>query len=305
MTLRQFEHFLAIVQHGSINKAALQLSLTQQSLQSSINALEKHLGFAVFIRSRTGVCLTPHGEEILRDVRQIMSIVNKWKKQGNDSARKTICIAGTVSMINLVMDKLVIHFKEKHPNVALEIHEALRLKAVSLVRQESMIGIFGAVPPKEIKQTQETLNRDNCRMEILGADDYRVFINSAHPLAAQKSILLEQLSQFTAALYPQDDHKFYYREIFKFFSPDRTPHYASRQENLLKLVGRAPSIAAVFPGSAISNPNIHAEQLVALPVSDFPMPGLNCLAYPCLETLSPIENELVEKIREICMSHRA
>lgn len=142
-------------------------------------------------------------------------------------------------------------------------------------------------------------------MEILGADDYRVFINSAHPLAARKSILLEQLSQFTAALYPQDDHKFYYREIFKFFLPiePRTMH--PDRKTCSNSWGVLLPSRAVFPGSAISNPNIHAEQLVALPVSDFPMPGLNCLAYPCLETLSPIENELVEKIREICMSHRA
>lgn len=300
MTLRQFEHFLKIVQCGSINKAALQLPLTQQSLQASINSLEKQLGFPVFVRSRTGICLTPRGEEITNDIRKIMDIVNGWKRLEDDSARKTIRITGTVTMINLLVDHLLLYFKEKYPNVALEIHEALRLEAVALVRQDAMIGIFGAVPPFEIEQTRDLLSRDKRTLEIMGEDDYMVFINRSHPLAKKKHIRLSQLSQFTAALYPQDDHKFCYSEVFQWFSKDRTPHYASKQDNLLKLVGRDPSVAAVFPGSAIHNPNIESGTLAALPVADFPMPGLNCLAYPNKELLSPVERELVEKIRELC-----
>jgi DNA-binding transcriptional LysR family regulator len=299
MTVRQFEHFLKIVQCGSINKAALQLSLTQQSLQSSINSLEKQLGFTVFVRSRTGISLTPQGEEILNDIQQIMDIVEGWKRLEDDSARKVIRIAGTISMINLVMGKLVIHFKKKYPNVALEIHEARRQEAVNLVRQEAMVGIFGAVPPAEIELTRELLLKDNRTLEIMGKDDYVVFINSAHPLAKTKQIKLSQLAQFTAALYPQDDHKFCYSEIFSFFSKNTTPYYASKQENLLKLVGRDQSIAAVFPGSAIYNPNLETDRLATLPVSDFPMPGLNCLAYPKMETLSPIEEELILQIRKL------
>lgn len=232
-----------------------------------------------------------------------MNIVEAWKRLENDSARKTIRIAGTVSMINLIMERLLIHFKEMYPNVALEIHEALRLEAVALVRRESMIGIFGAVPPDEIEQTRELLLRDNRTLEVLGADDYVVFINGAHPLAGEKQIRLAQLSQFTAALYPQDDHKFCYNEVFQFFSKSTTPYYASKQENLLKLVGRDQSVAAVFPRSAIYNPNLEAGSLAVLPVSDFPMPGINCLAYPKQESLSPVEAELVIKIRELCANH--
>ncbi|MGN1037998.1 MAG: LysR family transcriptional regulator, partial [Mailhella sp.] len=58
MTLRQFEYFLKIADCGSFNKAAQMLSMSQQSLQSSVNSFEKQLGFTVFVRSRNGICLT-------------------------------------------------------------------------------------------------------------------------------------------------------------------------------------------------------------------------------------------------------
>ena len=74
MTIRQFRYFLKIARCGSINKAALQLDITQQSLLASMNSLEKSLGFSVFSRSKSGVSLTPQGEAILDDVQRIMTV---------------------------------------------------------------------------------------------------------------------------------------------------------------------------------------------------------------------------------------
>ncbi|MGN1038094.1 MAG: substrate-binding domain-containing protein, partial [Mailhella sp.] len=243
------------------------------------------------------------GEKILQDIKTIMDIAHGWSNLKTDSARKTIRIAGTVSLTNIIMDSLVVRFQEKYPNVALEINEARRLETVELVRQGSVIGLFGAVPPKEIEQTRDLLQKANRSMEIMGRDDYVVFINHLHPLANQQAITCADLSRFTAALYPQDDHHFCYNEIFQHFSQEKAPHYASKQENILTLVGQNISIAAVFPQSAIHNPHIVKENLTALPVADFPMPGFNCLAYPSKQTLSPIEKELVDIIGRLCKEH--
>lgn len=218
-----------------------------------------------------------------------------------EDERRIIRIVGTVSLINRVTDRLALYFKEKYPKVALELIEASRLVVLESVRREGGIAIFGSVPPGEIESTREQLKKCGCEMEVLEEDDYVVFLNSSQSLARRSSLKLGQLAQFTAAIYPRDDRKFCYSEIYRFFSSSTRPHYATRQENLLKLVARDASVAAVFPRSAIHNPNISPGSVAALSVDDFPMPGLNCMAYPRWEMLSAIERELVEQLRAICI----
>lgn len=301
MTLRQMEHFLEMASRGSINGAAAKLGLNQQSLQASLNALEKSLGFSLFFRSRAGLALTPRGEEILPEVAQVVGLAQGWLRLRDEDERRIIRIVGTVTLINRVTDRLALYFKEKYPKVALELIEAHRQVVLESVRREGGIAIFGSVPPEEIGYAREQLKKCCCEMEVLEEDDYAVFLNSSHPLARGSSLNLGQLAQFTAALYPRDDKKFCYSEVYRFFSSKTRPHYATRQENLLKLVARDASVAAVFPQSAIHNPNIAPGSVVALPVADFPMPGLNCMAYPRREMLSAIERELVARLPAICM----
>lgn len=301
MTLRQLEQFLEMVACGSINKAASSLGLTQQSLQASLNGLEKSLGFALFCRSRKGLELTPQGREILPEIRQIVSIARKWSRFKADtrSRRATIRIVGTVTMINLFMEQLALYFKEKYPAVALEVTEAFVKEAVQAAGKGA-IGIFGSVPPVEVQAIREQLNADGLEMEIIGRDDYRIFINSAHPLASREHIRLKDLAQFTPALYPGDDRGFYYSGVFRHFSGRQSPYYASKQDSLLKLVGRDTTLAAVFPGSAIRNPNVPAGSICACEIGDFPMPGLVCLAWPQQFRAPSVEAELVAQIRRIC-----
>ena len=73
MHLRELKRFLAVVELGSINKAAAHLNVSQPSLTKDIHALEERLGFAVFARTARGVQLTAFGESILQRARLIDS----------------------------------------------------------------------------------------------------------------------------------------------------------------------------------------------------------------------------------------
>ena len=54
MRLEQLENVVEIAKYESINRAAIELHLAQQSLMSSLNSLENELGFKIFERSRKG-----------------------------------------------------------------------------------------------------------------------------------------------------------------------------------------------------------------------------------------------------------
>ena len=51
MTLQQMKYALTIAEHGSMNKAAEQLFISQPSLTSAVRELEKEIGIQVFVRS--------------------------------------------------------------------------------------------------------------------------------------------------------------------------------------------------------------------------------------------------------------
>ncbi len=80
MPLQQLAKFLKVVECGSINKAAVQLSISQQALRASVESLERKLGFPLFKRTHHGVTLTSRGERIAGDVRKIIAISSEWDK---------------------------------------------------------------------------------------------------------------------------------------------------------------------------------------------------------------------------------
>lgn len=308
MTIRQFKYFLKIVHCGSINKAAQQLDITQQSLLAALNSLEKSLGFSLFNRSKSGVALTARGQAILSDVQQIVDICGRWDSLRDCDAevRMPVRLVGTSSMINLILDRAVLFLKERYPNVAVELNERKKGELMQMVKEEPMIGLCGAIPPGELDDIRAALEKNGLSIEVMGEDDYAVIINSGHPLAAGTTLTVEQLREFTAALYPRDDHSsFFYSKIYQYFSRGHAPYYGTKQESLLNLVRSDAGVAAVFPRSVVKNPNIPSGSLKALFVEGCPMPGLNCLIYPHQHLLSPVEKAILDSLRDSYRELRA
>ena len=73
MTLLSYQILKAVADMGSFNKAAEVLGLTPSAVSHSIAALEKELGFAVLVRSKSGVSLTSYGEKLLPYVNVVLN----------------------------------------------------------------------------------------------------------------------------------------------------------------------------------------------------------------------------------------
>ena len=71
MTLQQLHYAITIAEAGSLNKAAEALYISQPSLTSAMQELEKELGISIFVRSGRGVSLTQDGSEFLLYAREV------------------------------------------------------------------------------------------------------------------------------------------------------------------------------------------------------------------------------------------
>ena len=71
MKIQSLSYFVALVEAGSISKAARQLYLSQPSLTKTLHLLEEELGVALVSRSSSGIRLAPReGERINREAKQ-------------------------------------------------------------------------------------------------------------------------------------------------------------------------------------------------------------------------------------------
>jgi DNA-binding transcriptional LysR family regulator len=73
MDLRDCERLIALVEHGSFAAAARALELSQPALTRAVQALERRLGTAVFVRSSAGVQPTDVGLVLLERARDLLT----------------------------------------------------------------------------------------------------------------------------------------------------------------------------------------------------------------------------------------
>ena len=84
MDIKEYTYILAVVECGSISKAAKKLYISQPSLTTYINNLEKRLGFRFFVEGKGRSHLTPEGELYVEYARQIMILNNNLYEQLRD-----------------------------------------------------------------------------------------------------------------------------------------------------------------------------------------------------------------------------
>ncbi len=72
ITLRQLEAFVALVDARHFRRAASRLEISQPTLTSRINGLERVLGRRLFERSHTGTLPTAFGRDLVTDARRVL-----------------------------------------------------------------------------------------------------------------------------------------------------------------------------------------------------------------------------------------
>ena len=80
MNLEKYRALMAVVESGSLTRAAQTLSCTQSAVSHTIASLEQELGFALLRRSRGGVKLTDEGERLLPPVRALLNSAEQLRQ---------------------------------------------------------------------------------------------------------------------------------------------------------------------------------------------------------------------------------
>jgi DNA-binding transcriptional LysR family regulator len=122
--LRLVEYFVAVIDHGSVTKAAQALYIAQPSLSQAIRSLERQLGVQLFHRTGRQLVLSADGEAFVKPARRILQDVDRARSAVHDvraMGSGQLDIAALATLAAHPLPELAGEFQRRHPGVLLNV----------------------------------------------------------------------------------------------------------------------------------------------------------------------------------------
>ena len=178
MTLRQFQAFLAIAEHGSFSRAAERLRIAQPTLSVLVRDLEAGLGVRLLDRTTRRTELTEAGREFRAALGKVMDDLDHAVRIANDfgeSRRGRIAVAAPPLLAASLLPPAIAAFRRDHGTIRMTVMDVRTDVIVDKVRSgEADCGV-GTFPPGE----------DGIAITRLAHDELMLFCTPGHPLASR------------------------------------------------------------------------------------------------------------------------
>ena len=123
MELNHLRIFQAVVQAGSVSRAARDLNCVQSNVTARIKGLESELGVTLFYRRPKGMTLTSSGRILLGYAGQILHLEKEAKKAvlDDDQIRGRLLLGGFESVAAVRLPGLLARYHRLYPEVDLSL----------------------------------------------------------------------------------------------------------------------------------------------------------------------------------------
>lgn len=210
MKLHQLQALIAMAEHGSIRAAAKELHLSQAAVSKTLRELEVEQQLPLLQRHAGGTRLNDAGRILLKHARQVFRQLERAQDElavlrGQHAGR--LCVGVTPWLVETLLPDVVRLFRQRMPEIRLELFEGLLAVALPRLRDGHMdfaIGpLFSSISPQEF----------HC--QPLLSNPLRVIARNGHP-ALQARLLGELLEQdwvvnYSPSTYEQVMHSLFGR----------------------------------------------------------------------------------------------
>ena len=200
VSIQRLPVFLSAAEHLNFTRAAEEQCISQTAVSQQIKLLEQELGYALFVRGKRGVSLTPAGEVFYRQCRQLMIRYNGAAAQGKKVALGNatdlrIGYAGAYELWTIVSQ--IRKYHRQHPEAEIEFQLGSNQSLLGALAEGQLdmavLSGFGVELGKEL-DSRVTLS-----------DPCMVMISASHPLAAKKEIHPRELKGMPIVLNRAQD----------------------------------------------------------------------------------------------------
>ncbi|MEU4895171.1 LysR family transcriptional regulator [Streptomyces sp. NPDC044780] len=239
MDLEAVRTFVAVAEAGQFQKAAADLSITQQAVSKRIAALERTLGVRLFTRAPRGAEPTIDGQAFLPHARELLRVAERAVasvRVGHRPLRVDV-IASRSAQSSLMRG-----FHHAHPEIALDVVMLFDIEtAIAAIRSGTVDATFRAVaaPGRPLPEGIESVRVLDEPLQLL--------TGPAHALAGARSVPLAELTGhriWMPGIVPGTEWAAYYDDLVAAFGltiEATGPNFGS--DVLLDTIADTPALA--------------------------------------------------------------
>lgn len=202
MDTRLLNRFVAIVELGSLNRAAQKLNLSQPALSKSIQALEEMLGVDLMKRGPRGISVTPYGQSVYTYAKLIGA---ELRRMDEDLGSMRALTLGTVNLgtspgnvfTSNVLANGILRLAKKGRRLTINSRVGPRehlMKPLLLGELDFIITVLTDALPPELVQEQ------------LYEDPLIFVVKPSHLLAKRKALGIVDIIPFPLVVPDEDAH---------------------------------------------------------------------------------------------------
>ena len=186
VTLRQLRALAAVVQAGTVARAAEALHVTAPAVTQQLQKLEASAGMALFERTAQGIRPTEAGGELLSAAARMENALSECTAAlellgGVEHGKVAV---GLVSTAKYFAPKLLADFMKTHPDIDVRIQIGNRAAIIAALRDFDLDFAVTGRPPKEFE----------INSVVIGDHPHIVIAPPDHPLAHRRALPFSALA---------------------------------------------------------------------------------------------------------------
>ncbi len=193
MELRQIRYFLKLAELLNFSEASKALFITQSTLSQQIRQLENEFDTVLFERNSHEVSLTEAGEQFKQHARKVIIDADDCTQKMDDlknmlTGELNIGVTFTFSPL---LTETVIEFMKLYPHVRLNVFYKTMSELMDMLQRREVDFVLAFKP---------TDRNDKIESHVLFNNHLSVVVSEQHPLARRKSLNLDDLVLYDAAM---------------------------------------------------------------------------------------------------------
>ncbi|MGE0766822.1 MAG: LysR family transcriptional regulator [Hyphomicrobiaceae bacterium] len=197
ITFRQLRQFVVLAEELHFGKAAKRLNVSQPPLSAGLKQLEQDLGYALMMRTRKSVELTPAGRVFAEQARQILDQLVTATAMAREIAagsRGAVSVGFVPSMLFRGLPALLRRFEATHPQIALTLCEKNTAQQITEIQRHKVdAGFIHSVPlPERLVEHR------------MGTEGLVCCVHRSHRLAGLRRIELGRLANERVIVFSRE-----------------------------------------------------------------------------------------------------
>jgi DNA-binding transcriptional LysR family regulator len=188
MEMAQLEYFSKVVEEKSFSRAADKVFRTQPAVSIAIRRLEEEIGLPLLDRSQKSPVLTEAGQVVYDYAQRILGLRDQVAQaiaEIQSLKRGRIRVGANESTSLYLLPELILKFRERHPEVKVEISRYVSSRLPREVLERSVDFALMASEP---------MDRDIESFPVL-KDELVLIVSPKHPLAGRSSVKIKELGK--------------------------------------------------------------------------------------------------------------